>query len=83
MPRSHPAEFRRRVLGLVESGRPVAEVAEQLGVSGQTIFNWRCQDLVGRGLRPWRHDCGVSGVGRGPATHPRVRDRAGGHQARL
>ena len=52
MPRRYPAEFRRKVLDLVEAGRPVAEVAGQLGVSGQTIYNWRNQDLVDRGLRP-------------------------------
>ena len=52
MPRRYPAEFRRKVLDLVAAGRPVAEVAEQLGVSGQTIYNWRNQDLVDRGLRP-------------------------------
>ena len=52
MPRSYPAEFRRKVLDLVAEGRPVAEVAQQRGVSGQTIYNWRRQDLVDRGLRP-------------------------------
>ena len=52
MPRRYPAGFRRKVLDLVEAGRPVAEIAEQLGVSGQTIYNWRNQDLVDRGLRP-------------------------------
>ena len=52
MPRSYPAEFPRKVLDLVEAGRPVAEVAQQLGVTGQTIYNWSNQDLVDRGLRP-------------------------------
>ena len=52
MPRSYPAEFRRKVLDLVEAGRPVAELAHHLGVTGQTIYNWRHQDLVDRGLRP-------------------------------
>ena len=52
MPRSYPAEFRRKVLDLVEAGRPVAEIAEQLGVTGQTIYNWRNQDLIDRGIRP-------------------------------
>ncbi len=52
MPRSYPAEFRRKVLDLVETGKPVAEIAEQLGVTGQTIYNWRNQDLIDRGLRP-------------------------------
>ncbi|MFF4507799.1 transposase [Streptomyces sp. NPDC001401] len=33
MRRSHPPEFRRRVLDLVESGRKVAEVAKLLGIS--------------------------------------------------
>jgi hypothetical protein len=28
--RGHPAELRRRVLGLVEAGRPIAEVAKAL-----------------------------------------------------
>jgi transposase len=36
--RGCPAEFRRKVLDLVESGRPVAEVAALLGVSDQTIY---------------------------------------------
>jgi transposase len=31
--RGHPAEFRRKVLDLMESGRPVAEVAKALGIS--------------------------------------------------
>ena len=39
-------------MDLVEAGRPVAEIAEQLGVTGQTIYNWRNQDLIDRGLRP-------------------------------
>ena len=61
MARSYPAEFRRKVLDLVEAGRPVAEIADQLGVTGQTIYNWRNQDLVDRGLRP----CGCRKLGRG------------------
>lgn len=51
MPRRYPVEFRRKVLDLIEAGRPVAEVAAQLGVSDQTIYNWRNQDHIDRGLR--------------------------------
>lgn len=51
MPRKYPNEFRRKVLDLVEAGKPVAEIAEQLGVTGQTIYNWRNQDLIDRGVR--------------------------------
>ena len=52
MPKRYPTAFRRKVLDLVEAGRPVAEIAEQLDVSGPTIYNGRNQDLVDRGLPP-------------------------------
>ena len=37
MSRRYPAGFGRKVPDLVECGRPLAEIAEQLGVSGSTI----------------------------------------------
>ena len=52
MPKPYPSEFRRRVLDLVASGRPVASVAGDLGVSAQTIYNWRRQDAIDRGEVP-------------------------------
>lgn len=51
MPRRYPVEFRRKVLDLIEAGRPIAEIAAQLGVSDQTVYNWRAQDQIDRGLR--------------------------------
>ena len=48
--RGYPPEFRRRVLDLVEAGRKVADVARDLGISEQTIYLWRRQDRVDRGL---------------------------------
>jgi transposase-like protein len=50
--RGYPAEFRRRVLDLVEGGRRVADVAADLGISDQTIYNWRRQDRIDRGVEP-------------------------------
>ena len=44
MPKRYPPEFRRRVLALLKAGRSVAEVASDLGVSGQAIYNWRRQE---------------------------------------
>jgi len=35
--RGYPAEFRRRVIDLVEAGRPVAQVAAELEISDQSI----------------------------------------------
>jgi transposase-like protein len=71
LPRRYPVEFRRKVLDLVEAGRPVAEVADQLGVTAQTIYNWRNQDQVDRGLRP-----GVTTTESGELTAARKRIRA-------
>lgn len=48
--KGYPAEFRRRVLDLVYGGRKVVDVAADLGISGQTIYNWRRQDRIDRGL---------------------------------
>lgn len=50
--KDRPAEFRRRVLDLVEGGRCVADVAADLGISDQTIYNWRRQDRIDRGIEP-------------------------------
>src|SRR5687768_15160249 len=50
--RGYPAEFRRKVLDLVQSGRPVADVARALGISDQTIYTWRRQDRIDNGLEP-------------------------------
>ena len=52
MARSYPPEFRCKVLDLLAAGKKVAEVAEALGVSGQTIYNWRNQDRIDRGEAP-------------------------------
>ena len=46
----YPPEFRRRVLDLIASGRSVASVAADLGVSDQTIYTWRRQELVDTGV---------------------------------
>jgi transposase len=50
--RGYPPEFRRKVLDLVEAGRPIAEVAQALGISVQSIYTWRRQDRIDRGLLP-------------------------------
>jgi transposase-like protein len=40
------------VLDLVEAGRSVADVARDLEISGQSIYTWRRQDRIDRGLVP-------------------------------
>jgi transposase len=48
--RGYPPEFRRKVLDLVEAGRPVVDVARDLGISTQSIYSWRRQDRIDKGL---------------------------------
>jgi transposase-like protein len=52
MPRSYPPEFRRKVLDLLKAGRTVQQVAADLQISDQTIYNWRKQDRIDSGLEP-------------------------------
>ncbi len=50
--RGYPPEFRRKVLDLVEAGRPVADVARDLGISAESFYTWRRQDRIDKGLQP-------------------------------
>jgi transposase-like protein len=52
MPKSFPAEFRRRVLALVDEGRPVAEVAAELEIAAASIYRWRQQAQIDAGEKP-------------------------------
>ena len=46
MPRQYSVQFRDRVLGLVDQGRDVGELASELGISSATIYRWRQQARV-------------------------------------
>jgi transposase len=46
MPKSYSPEFRKKVLDLLKAGRPVAEVASDLGVTAASIYTWRNQELI-------------------------------------
>ena len=50
--RGYPPEFRRRVLDLLAAGRKVADLARDLEVSDQTLYAWRRQEAIDRGLVP-------------------------------
>jgi transposase-like protein len=52
MPKRYPPEFRRKVLDLLNAGRSVAAVAADLGVTEQSIYNWRRQHLIDTGQLP-------------------------------
>jgi transposase-like protein len=52
MPRHYPPEFRRKVLDLLKAGRTVQQLAHDLQISDQTIYNWRRQDRIDAGLGP-------------------------------
>jgi transposase len=40
------------VLDPVVAGRPVVDVARDLGISAQSIYSWRQQDRIDKGLEP-------------------------------
>jgi transposase len=44
----YPDEFRREAVQMLRAGRTPRELAESLGVSAQTLRNWRRQDQVDR-----------------------------------
>ena len=50
--RGYPPEFRRKVIDLLEEGRSVAQVAYDLGISEASIYVWRRQDRIDKGLAP-------------------------------
>lgn len=50
--KGYPSEFRRRVIELLNAGRRVRELAEELGISEQTIYTWRRQARIDQGLEP-------------------------------
>ncbi len=50
MPYRYPPEFRRRVLDLIATGRSLGSIAADLGVSDQTIYTWRKQELIDTGV---------------------------------
>jgi len=52
VPKRYPEEFRRKVLDLVAAGHPVAEIANDLQISDQTIYDWRRQELIDTGQLP-------------------------------
>lgn len=52
MPRPHPPEFRQRAVELARlRDKPVAQIAEDLGISDSCLRNWMAQADVDEGRR--------------------------------
>lgn len=52
MPRPHPPEFRQRAVELARlRDKPIAEIAEDLGISDSCLRNWLAQADVDEGRR--------------------------------
>jgi len=53
--RSYPPEDRKRILDRLDAGHSITAIAHDVGISGQTLYNWRNQHLSvgpGRLARP-------------------------------
>jgi len=68
--KGYPAEFRRRVLGLIAAGRSIGSISTDLGISEQTIYTWRRQERIDRGVEP-----GVSSIDHAELVAARKRIR--------
>ena len=52
MPRPHPPEFRHRAVELAQlRDKPIAKIAEDLGISESCLRNWMVQADVNEGRR--------------------------------
>ncbi|PRC42180.1 helix-turn-helix domain-containing protein [Mycobacterium sp. ITM-2017-0098] len=71
MPKRYPEEFRRKVLDLVAAGRPIAQIAADLGVGDQTIYGWRKQELIDTGQLPGLNRAEQAGLA---AANKRIRE---------
>ena len=71
MPKRYPEEFRRNVLDLVTAGRPVAQIAADLEISDQTIYDWRRQELIDTGQLPGLNRAEQAELG---AANKRIRE---------
>jgi transposase-like protein len=75
VPKRYPEEFRRKVLDLVAAGRPVAQIANDLQISDQTIYDWRRQELIDTGQLPGLNRAELSELSAGQQAHPGTGDR--------
>ena len=51
MPRRYPADFRRKVTGPDRVRKTGRRGRRTTGTTAQTVYNWRNQDQIDRGLR--------------------------------
>jgi len=71
MPRPCPQEFREGAIALVREGRPVVDVARELGIAGSCLRNWLKRDQLDRRER----EDGVTSAERGELRELRKRVR--------
>ena len=71
--RKYDDEFKRDVLKMVFTGRPVQEVATSLGINANMIHRWKADHAKTTGGTQWIPDNTISSVS--GAEHERVKAR--------
>jgi transposase-like protein len=52
MPRHYPAEVRREACERMLAGEAIKDLADELGITVETLYRWRRQSLIDTGQRP-------------------------------
>ena len=52
MPRHYPAEVRREACERMLGGEAIKDLADELGITIETLYRWRRQALIDTGQRP-------------------------------
>jgi transposase-like protein len=68
MPKRYPKEFRTRVCERLLAGEAVSALSAELSVSSPTLYLWRRQSEIDRGLRPGVKSIDVNELARAQRT---------------
>ncbi|MGO9854530.1 MAG: transposase [Acidimicrobiales bacterium] len=76
MPRHYPAEVRHEACERMLAGEAIEDLADELGITIETLYRWRRQALIDTGQAPRGQELRGRSAGGSPSAHPSARGRA-------